>query len=276
MTPIENSIIRAYYQRLTDKIDASDYVKNLGRADLHVHSNYSDAKQSISEIIDYASRIGLDIVAITDHDTIKGALEAQKIVKERKLKLQIIVGEEITCKEGHLIGLFLKKPITSKLGVDEAIREIKKQSGLVLTPHPLYHTRATPRDMPVIDGIGIISLVKHKEDIDAVEVINATPGLGKQNVKAQLVNRSIIFKSETGGSDAHILEAVGQAYTIFEGHTVAELRSALENGQTVAAAKKWKLVTLLKYGYFFIPKGLRLSIYTLIHGRTKKRPQIKI
>jgi hypothetical protein len=88
------------------------------------------------------------------------------------------------------------------------------------------------------------------------------------------LNDSLLFKAEVGSSDAHILDAIGMGYTLFEGKTAADLKTALENGQTRAMSQRWKLTSLLRYGFFFLPQGLRIFFYTLVRGRRQKRPQI--
>ena len=83
---------------------------HLGKADLHIHSNCSDGKPSIEEILEYVEhKTDLDVIAITDHDTIDGALLAQELMKRKKYRFEVIIGEEISTKRGHIIGLFLKK-----------------------------------------------------------------------------------------------------------------------------------------------------------------------
>lgn len=250
-------------------------IEELGKADLHIHSNHSDGKPSIEEILKYVEeKTDLDIIAICDHNTIEGAKEAQRLAKERNYRFQVIVGEEISTACGHIIGLFLQKPIEPNLSVIETLRLIKAQGGISSAPHPFFHTRMRSRDGIVMDGIGFIALMRDKKLLDAMEVTNGTPTLTDENIKAQLINDSLLFKAEVGGSDAHILDAIGKGYTLFEGKNPLDLKYALEYGQTRAMNRKWRLISLLRYAFFFIPRGFRVSIFTLLHGKSPRRPQI--
>ncbi len=124
---------------------------------LHVHTNYShDSNVSPAELVEAAKREGVDCIGVTDHDQIRGALEAQQIGGVR-----IIVGQEITTADGHLIGLFLRERIPPWLSVEESVGRIKDQGGLVLAPHPFLNLcefslqRAIERILPLIDAIEI-------------------------------------------------------------------------------------------------------------------------
>jgi len=236
----------------------------LSKADLHMHTNFSDGKPTPEEIIDYVvNKTDLNIIAITDHDTIEGAKLAQRIVKEKKLDLKIIIGEEISAKEGHIVGLFLKKVVPKGLSAKETIKRVKEQKGLVVIPHPFYYTPINTVKMAVMNGIGLNNILKNLKNIDAIETVDNTPTLADENFVAHFWNSILLHKPETGSSDAHIKEAIGMGFTLFEGETKTDLRKAILNGQTKAIAKRWHLMGLLKYGYFFFPKAIRLGFYKL-------------
>jgi hypothetical protein len=83
-----------------------------GLADLHMHTNYSDGTGSVEEVLAFAEHhTTLDVIAITDHDTIEGALRARDLAAQREYRFEVIVGEEISTREGHLLALFLRHPI---------------------------------------------------------------------------------------------------------------------------------------------------------------------
>lgn len=254
-----------------------EYLQKFGKADLHIHSNFSDANMSIEDILDYAeNKTDLDIIAIADHDTIDGAVLAKKIAREKKLRIQVIVGEEISTEEGHVVALFIDNLVPRGLSLEETLKRIEYNKGFAIAPHPLFHTRVRGKDTAIMDGIGFVNLIKYKEYFTGVETVNATPWMSQKNLKAEFINSSLIFKSETGGSDAHIFDAIGKGYTAFEGKDIKSLKYALEVGQTISVAVRWKTFSLIKYAFFFIPKGIRIFAFTLIHGLTKKRPQIKL
>ena len=249
-------------------------IQRLGKADLHIHSNYSDAKPGIGEILEYVqNKTDLDIIAITDHDTIDGALYAKRLMKKKKYRFELIVGEEISTKEGHVIGLYLNEKITSGLTAEETIMIIKKQGGLVLAPHPLRHIRIKT-GKNIIDGLDFLTLIKEKKNIDAIETLNNTPAFYKDNLRASFFNDTFMLKSEIGSSDAHMAEAIGMGFTVFEGKTASDLRDAILSCQTRAFHKKWKILGIIKYLFFFLPGGFRLAINSIFHSRNPKRIQM--
>jgi len=252
-----------------------EQVSKLGKADLHIHTNFSDGKNSVEEVLSYTQDYtDLDVIAITDHNTIDGALEARKIALKNNYRFEVIVGEEISTMHGHIIGLFLDSKVESGMSVEKTLKSIKKQGGLTIAPHPFFHTRMKTNNGLLMDGIGVVRLIREKSSIDGVEGINATPSLAQENIRAQFVNNALIFKAEIGSSDAHIKDIIGKGRTLFEGKSAEELRAAIENGQTKAVSERKNFSAILKYGFFFLPKGTRMFFYTLFHGRTAKRPRI--
>lgn len=246
---------------------------HLSKADLHIHSNFSDGRPTVEEILLYVqNKTDLDVIAITDHDTIEGALIGEKIAREQNYRFDVIVGEEITTLEGHILGLFLVRPIEAGLSAKETIKRIHVQGGLAVAAHPFEHTRFRNPDQPIMDGIGLVSLLKERKIIDAIETVNGTPTLGGENYRADFINKMIAFRAEAGSSDAHILEAIGKGYTLFEGKTAIDLKNAIKKHQTQAMYSKWTFSALMRYLFFFIPKGLRMIFYTIAHGRTDERP----
>lgn len=173
------------------------------RAELHCHSIYSknDGVLTPEQIVAVAKKKKIDIIAITDHNEIKGALELQKIAPEW---LKVIIGEEITTKQGDIIGLFLNQKIAPFQDIRETIKEIKKQGGLVFVPHPLDRMRQ--------NSIGEIVLNAIKNQINAVEVFNARVIVGADNQKAKLWARENNIAGFVG-SDAHFASEFGKATT---------------------------------------------------------------
>jgi len=247
----------------------------LGKADVHIHSVYSDGDEKIADILEYAqNRTDLDVIAISDHDTIEGALAAREIMKEKSYRFQLIIGEEITTQEGHIVGLFLKETIPPNLSVQETLARIRVQKGLAIAAHPFYHSRMQHSRYATMDGIGATTLLRNNSFIDAIEIVNATPTLSEDNVRASILNKTLLFNAEVGNSDAHILAAIGMGYTLFEGKTAKEYRKAVLQHQTRALYKKWSYLGLFKYAYFYFPLGLRLLIHTILHGRKHRAPDL--
>lgn len=259
--------------RLKDQLHKQ--LKNLSKADLHIHSNFSDATPSIEDILDHIeTKTDLQVIAITDHDTVDGAKHALEIAKNKKFRFDIIVGEEVSTQEGHILALFINETIPPKLSAHETIKLIHKQGGLAIPAHPFYYSRLNSGQTIWADGVGAMTLLQEKEHIDGIETINATPTFAEENLKAKYLNRTILLKSEIGSSDAHILDAIGKGYTLFEGRTANDLRKAIEKKQTQAMNDKWDILGFFRYLYFFLPEGLRTFLKTIILGPRKKRIEL--
>jgi predicted metal-dependent phosphoesterase TrpH len=242
----------------------------LGRADFHLHSCYSDGQPKVEEILNYVEEhTNLDVVAITDHDTMAGAFEAQELMKNEAYRFELILGEEISSKEGHILGLFLNKEIPTGLPAHEVLKRIKAQEGLAIACHPFEKTGFHSPEMITMDGIGEENLIKEKSGFKGIEIVNATPTLDQENKRAKRLNRRTLHLAETGGSDAHILEVIGKGYTLFHGKSAEELYTAILNHHTRAMHGRWTIKALLKYAFFFLPMGWKLLTYTLLHGRKK-------
>ena len=174
--------------------------------DLHIHSKYSyDSFLSPERIIKIAKKRGLDGVAVTDHNTIKGGVETTRINKGDNFI--VIVGSEIKTEYGDIIGLFLNEEIESRIFM-EVVEGIRDQGGLVVLAHPFRK------------GINLpIDLLKY---IELIEAFNARSPKSL-NVKALELARKF-NKSMTAGSDAHIGFEIGGGRTIMNGEAKEELK----------------------------------------------------
>ncbi|MFA5158766.1 MAG: CehA/McbA family metallohydrolase [Patescibacteria group bacterium] len=256
---------------MSNKFKTLESFIGLGKADYHIHTNFSDGKPSIEEVLDYVEqKTDLDVIAISDHDTIEGAVQAKKLAEERNYRFAVVVGEEVSTADGHIVGLFLNTKIEPGKSTKESISEIKKQGGIAIASHPFQHTKFSNNQMITMDGIGSKKLYDLRFDIDGVETVNATPTLSDENLGVTTLNRSLIHAAETGGSDAHIKEAIGTGFTVFEGKTAEEFRTAIKNNQTQAIYGRWTILALLKYLYFFIPVGLRLLWHSIFNPNRDK------
>ncbi|RLB88834.1 MAG: hypothetical protein DRH10_06965 [Deltaproteobacteria bacterium] len=177
--------------------------------DLHIHSKYSyDSFLSPVRIIKVAKKKGLHGVAITDHNTIKGGIEALKINEDEDF--QVIVGAEIRTEYGDIIGLFLEDEITTNK-FEEVIEEIKSQGGLSVLAHPYRHYKF-PEE--IIDKV------------DLVEVFNARSRKADNERAYELAKK--FKKPQTAGSDAHLVFEIGRGITIVN----SEVREELREGNT--------------------------------------------
>ena len=235
-----------------------------GRADLHMHTTFSDGWPEPHQLVDHARSVGLDVIAVTDHDTIEGALRAADFAQGPFLpihgevarsaggaapegqggrrRVEVIIGEEVSSRDGHIVGLFLERRIRPGMSGAATVHAIHDQGGIAVAVHPFWRTQRRTRGGPV-HGVGWLAA---ELDFDAIEVENATPGFYFFNQLARRLNMGL-GAAELGGSDAHILDAVGRAYTSFSGRTGKALRTAIESGKTVAGRRRYRAVGLMRY-----------------------------
>jgi len=214
----------------------------ISRADIHIHTTCSNAFMTPEAVVDYVVRsTNLQMVAITDHDTIAGAIRARSYMKERygtTCRLAIVVGTEVSSSDGHVIGLFLKDNISPGLPARRTIDLIHAQGGLAIAPHP-YARWLRKWGM---QGVG--DAIQHLP-FDAVETRNATPTEICANRIARRRNSQFQRLPEIGGSDAHYLCMIGKAYTLFEGNTPEDLYRSLRRGAVVAGGNICNLTAVV-------------------------------
>ena len=197
------------------------------RADLHVHTHFSrDCPMRLEAILRTAVERRLSCLAITDHNTIRGAIETQKMVMQEAVPLRIIVGEEIRTVEGEIIGLFLREEIPRRLSAEETIRRIKDQGGLVYVPHPFDRVRRSR-----LRGETLLRLAPQ---VDIVEVFNSRVTFPRDNALAEEFAAHFGL-ARGGGSDAHVPYEIGRTVVeIAQFETPSEFKNALANGKIVA------------------------------------------
>lgn len=218
-------------------------MKSRSRADLHMHTNFSDGWPSPAALVDHAAgHTDLKVIAVTDHDTIEGALRAAE--RAAKLgRIEVVVGEEVSSRDGHILGLYLERRVRPGMSAAATLHAIHEQGGLAVAPHPFWRTQRQVRGGGVVHGVGWLAA---ELDFDAIEIENATPGFYVFNRMARRLKLGL-GATETGSSDAHILDAVGRAYTEFRGRSAADLRKAIEGGETAAGRSRYKAVGLVRY-----------------------------
>ena len=204
------------------------------KIDMHVHTWYSDSEASVSEVLMEAERKGLDGLAITDHWTIKGAIEAMK----KRGKLIIIPGQEIETKHGEILALGIKNKIRAKLSIQETIKRIHAQGGLAIVPHPT---------------IPLFSVLNEEEmktlPLDGIEVFSAITPIPGYFLRKNIELARRLRLSMVAGSDSHYAETVGDAYTIIycRSRKVDDILRAVKLGRTSIGGRssglifKWKM-----------------------------------
>ena len=194
------------------------------------------------DILRAAVALGLDVIAITDHDRIDGALEAALIAQAEGLPIEVVIGSEITTAEGDLLGLYLRDPIPPRLSLAEAIAAVTADGGLSVCAHPFVpHPKS-------IGASSVRRLVAAGKGPDGLESHNPTPGgrLARANIRKTAAALGLAL---TGGSDAHRVSSIGQAWTVFPGRSALDLRVALWTAQTAGAGSDnslWGLVPILR------------------------------
>src|SRR5712691_10763977 len=218
-------------------------MKVRGRADLHMHTNFSDGWPSPADLVDHVgSNTDLNVIAVTDHDTIEGALRAAERA-QRRGKVEVVVGEEVSSRDGHILALYLERRVRPGMSAAATVHAIHDQGGLAVAAHPFWRTQRQARTGGKVHGVGWLAA---ELDFDAIEVENATPGFYVFNQLAHRLNLGL-GAPELGSSDAHILDAVGRAYTEFPGKTPEALRTAIESGATTARRQRYRAVGLMRY-----------------------------
>jgi hypothetical protein len=196
----------------------------LGRADLHIHTLASDGTSGIVEILDHVERqTDLDVVAITDHERIDAALAARTIARDREMRAEVIVGEEVSTLGGHLLALFIEERVKPLRSMRTTIAEIHEQGGLAIPAHPLV-------PYPLCAQGWVLRRLIHDTDPrvrpDAIEAFNPTT-LGRP-WHARVVRFAVEHGLATvGNSDAHEAAAIGTGWTTFPGRSAEDLRTAI-------------------------------------------------
>ncbi len=216
-----------------------------GKADLHIHSNHSDGLARIPEIMDHVQeKTDLDVIAITDHNTMEGSLFAKSL--EDMYDFEVVVGEEISSSSGHIIGLFIEEHVPAGLSVVETLNRINEQGGIAIIPHPFSSKGIFgPFGMGSL-GSGISDLAFH-----ALEVYNSMPFLVYANRAAAKMFAGGQGIAATGGSDAHVLRGVGKGFTVFRGKSAEDLRASIDRLETHAETGSGGLSIALRYAFRF-------------------------
>jgi predicted metal-dependent phosphoesterase TrpH len=199
-------------------------VDRLGRADLHVHTWASDGTDSVVDVLEHVEAEGfLDIVAITDHERIDAALAGRQIALDRGLRVAVVVGEEITTRGGHLVGLFLSEAVPPWKSLEYSIEAVHDQGGIAIPAHPFVPLHLCAQ------GFALRKLLASDNPAvrpDALETFNPT-ALGKWGHARSSRFAQEFGLARLGNSDAHTKEAVATAWTTFPGRTPDDVRAAI-------------------------------------------------
>jgi predicted metal-dependent phosphoesterase TrpH len=199
----------------------------MGSADLHIHTDAGDGLDSAQRILDHVeAHTDLDVIAITEHDSLEVALRAREAWARGSYRFGFVPGVEVTTLEGHLIALYLERPVASLRRVEETIEAVHAQGGVCFVPHPMsWLTRSI--------GPGTFARLWDAEDgprFDAIDLASGSPAAKVSAGKARRLNAQRYGLPEVGASDAHYVAAIGAGRTRFEGSSAEDLRRAFAEG----------------------------------------------
>jgi predicted metal-dependent phosphoesterase TrpH len=206
------------------------------RVDCHLHTMWSgDSTTTPDELAEAVVESGLDVLCITDHSTIAGAV---RLARELASCCQVVVGQEQRTPEGEIIGLFLSERIPPGCrSASEAARVVHEQGGLVYIPHPFDPLRHRI-------GHDVLDRLAGEGLVDIIEARNGKTSLESLNEEAAATCLRLGLGAG-GGSDAHVPEAIGAAYVemgAFGGPAefLAELREGVVVGHHYDSARPWR------------------------------------
>ena len=201
--------------------------------DLHNHTRWSfDCSMDPAKVVRVARARGIDAIAITDHDEIDGAREAQRAAGGDIL---VIVGEEIDTRAGDILGLFLKEKIATDDPI-EAIRAIHDQGGIAILAHPFTKTKSVDdRVARAIDGCEGFN-ARHST-VASIDGTDPEPRIASFAREYDL--------SLTAGSDAHFYRELARARTVVSASTLEEAKEQIRRGNTVLSGRKSSPFNLL-------------------------------
>jgi predicted metal-dependent phosphoesterase TrpH len=197
---------------------------------MHTHSEYSpDSRTPLAAQAAALVAAKIDVVCATDHNTIEGALRLRELAPQG---LRVIVGQEVSTRDGEIIGLFLEKPIPRDLSGEQTIARIRDQGGIVSVPHPFSRNRMYHLRREALDRLW--------EQVDCIEIFNAREAFAADNRRAEAFAKERSIPGAVG-SDAHRISEIGRAFIEvdeFAGRDdfVEALRGGVVNGRLTGSA----------------------------------------
>jgi predicted metal-dependent phosphoesterase TrpH len=220
------------------------------KVDMHTHSEYSpDSRTPLRVQAAAIKAAGLHVVCATDHNTIEGALRLRELADG----FRVIVGEEVSSRDGEIIGLFLERAIPRDLSAEETIARIHEQGGLVSVPHPFSRNRRFHLRRSVLDRV--------YNDIDCIEVFNAREAFTRDNLRAAAFAKEKEIPGAVG-SDAHRAAEIGRAWV--------EMDDFADRGDFIAALREGSVVGKLTGNYIHVLTRLDVVRKWWNRRRTKR------
>ncbi|MFM2031590.1 MAG: hypothetical protein RLZZ297_355 [Chloroflexota bacterium] len=223
-------------------------------ADLHLHTTISDGHATPEALVAYVvEHTTLDVIAVTDHDQISGALRA--VAAARGTRLQVIVGEEISALDGHILAYFVHERIPPGLTTRATIAAIHTQGGIAVAAHPYdWMVRSCGRNGLLRRAAG----TDPEWRFDAIETLNASLRPRTANTQAAAA-AAVLGLPAIGGSDSHCLATIGYGVTTYVGTDAADLRAAVLQQSTVVSGRHWSWGDMAE-------AGVKLAAVTVRRG----------
>ena len=210
----------------------------MGRADLQLHSDLGDGLDSPEAILIAAEATGMTVIALTDHDDIRGSFVLRDLASKRGSPVAVVPGIEVTTRGGHLLALFVEDEVPQFRPLADTVAAIHRQGGLAVVPHPLSYLTFSVGERALR---ALAELGESASFIDGIELINPSYA-GRVRVKrAAWLNTHVLRVAETGSSDAHHAALVGTAWTEFPGDGPDDLYAAIVARTTTASGRAWTL-----------------------------------
>jgi hypothetical protein len=203
----------------------------VGIADPHCHTAASDGMVSPAELVAAAGAAGLDLIAITDHDTMRNAREVQE--RGAEAGLAVVTGMEATTRwpaQTHVLGWFLESPVRSGMSLEDTVDAIHAQDGLAVIPHPFmptYFASCQP---------GMLERLLESRVVEGVELVHTAPTTGGRQRRLERFYETQAGRlgARIGASDSHFgAHDLALAVTEFEGSTAEDFRRAVLARATV-------------------------------------------
>jgi len=184
-------------------------------ADPHCHTIASDGMVTPAELVGAAVNAHLDLIAVTDHDTMACVKEVQQ--RGEDVGLSVVAGQEITTKwpaQTHVVGWFLERPVKRGMSLEDTVAAIHDQGALAIIPHPF---------MPIYFGSiqpGMLRRLLERHHVDGIEMMSTVP-IGER--RRRQLDQFYALNSERlgaqiGGSDCHFgAHDIGRVLTAYEG-----------------------------------------------------------
>jgi len=223
--------------------------------ELHAHSSASyDGRDSVDMLLERAAEVGLDALAVTDHDEVSGGLE----VAERAAEYGLvgIPGVEVSSAAGHVLGLNVTERIDPGLPFAETVERIRDLGGIAVVPHPFQEMRS-----------GVLANISRSEllAVDALEVYNSRLVTGYSNRQARrFAERNGM--PITAGSDAHVSDMVGRAVTLVDtdDRTAGGICEAVADGRTTLQTRRTPWLVSFRQAVGNTRRRVRLALEGLL------------